>query len=199
MKRTIDITVSLTGLVFLAPVMGVVALLVAACMGRPVLFSQIRPGRDLVPFTIYKFRSMRPEEPSGSHRADAARLTRLGRVLRRASLDELPQLVNILKGDMSLVGPRPLLEHYVPYFTDEERHRFNVRPGLTGWAQIHGRNRTAWSERLAMDVWYVSHRSLVLDLRILGITARRVLGGKDVVKDANTVMADLDVERKGQA
>lgn len=196
LKRTIDIAVSFTGLVLLLPILGVVAVLVAACMGRPVLFSQVRPGRNLVPFTLYKFRSMRPEDQRSDHRSDAARLTGLGRVLRRTSLDELPQLVNILRGDMSLVGPRPLLQRYVPYFTDEERHRFNVRPGLTGWAQIHGRNRAAWTERLAMDVWYVANRSLLLDLRILCLTAKRVFSGLGVVQDANTVMADLDVERR---
>lgn len=195
MKRTIDITVALIGLALFSPIFCIVAMVVAVCMGRPVLFSQSRPGRNLVPFTLRKFRTMRPEDPALGPQSDATRLSRLGRTLRRSSLDELPQLVNILKGDMSLVGPRPLLQRYLPYFTEEERRRFDVRPGLTGWAQVHGRNLVKWSERLAMDSWYVEHMSVALDLRILAMTARQVLAGRGVVQDANVVMADLDVER----
>jgi lipopolysaccharide/colanic/teichoic acid biosynthesis glycosyltransferase len=193
MKRLVDIVVSLLGLVVAAPVMAGVALAVAASMGRPVLFRQVRPGRDEAPFTLLKFRTMTGAD--ALRRADAERLTRLGRWLRRTSLDELPSLVNVLRGDMSLVGPRPLLTRYLPYYTDRERSRHAVRPGLTGWAQIHGRNLVGWDERLALDAWYVEHRSMRLDLLILARTAGTVLFGRGVVEAPTTVMPDLDEAR----
>ena len=153
--------------------------------GPPVLFRQSRPGLDEQPFTLLKFRSMHD-----------GRVTRWGRFMRRWSLDELPQLLNVLRGDMSLVGPRPLLPRYLPYYTDRERLRHAVRPGMTGWAQIHGRNTTSWDERLGLDVWYVENQSLLLDIRILAQTAAAVISGRGIVVDPEDVdLPDLDVHR----
>lgn len=197
MKRLFDIVVSLAGLVVAAPVMAAVALAVAASTGRPVLFRQMRPGRGEAPFTLLKFRTMTAAD--ANRRSDADRLTRLGGWLRRTSLDELPSLFNVLRGDMSLVGPRPLLMRYLPYYTIRERTRHAVRPGLTGWAQIHGRNLVGWDERLALDVWYVEHRSMRLDLLILLRTASMVLLGRGVVEAPSTVMADLDEIRSARS
>lgn len=165
-------------------------------MGRPVLFRQTRPGYRAKPFFLYKFRTMREAYgPDGTPRPDAERLTRLGRFLRRKSLDELPQLWNVCRGDMSLVGPRPLLTRYLPYFTDRERLRQTVRPGITGWAQIRGRNAASWDQRLSDDVWYVENWSLSLDLKILLMTLKAVLEGSGVVVDPRATMLNLDEER----
>ncbi len=186
-------------LLVLSPLMALVALVVLVAMGPPVLFRQCRPGLREDRFDLLKFRTMREARPTEDEPlTDGARLTRLGRALRRTSLDELPTLVNVLRGDMSLVGPRPLLVRYLPYFTERERLRFTVPPGITGWAQIHGRNNTAWSTRLEHDAWYVENRSLRLDLRILVATPLRAFGGQDVVADARAVMANLDEERAGR-
>jgi len=171
LKRGLDILLSLAALVALAPVLAVVALLVRAKLGRPVLFSQARPGLRGRLFTLWKFRTMSDaRDTHGRPRADAERLTEFGRTLRATSLDELPELWNVLRGDMSLVGPRPLLEEYLPRYSREEARRHDVRPGLSGWAQVNGRNATTWEERLRLDVWYVDHRSLRLDLRIIART-----------------------------
>jgi lipopolysaccharide/colanic/teichoic acid biosynthesis glycosyltransferase len=162
-----------------------------------VVFRQRRPGLGGRPFTLKKFRTMNDARgPDGRFLPDAGRLTPLGRFLRRTSLDELPQLWNVLWGEMSLVGPRPLRWHYLPYFTPRERLRHTVRPGITGWAQIHGRNEASWDHRLANDVWYVEHWSLWLDCRILCLTLLQVFRGRGVVVDANSIMKDLDEERK---
>ncbi|HBO98861.1 MAG TPA: sugar transferase, partial [Verrucomicrobia bacterium] len=165
MKRFLDISLAVATL----PLWGSLALLVALVLllgdGRPVLFRQTRAGLKGLPFTILKFRTMRPGPGT-----DMERLTRLGRFLRRTSLDELPQLVNILKGDMSLVGPRPLPVAYVARYAPEQARRLDVRPGLTGWAQVNGRNALSWEEKFAYDTWYVDHQSLALDLRILFLT-----------------------------
>lgn len=175
-KRLIDLTVSAVLLIILSPLFLVTALAIRVVMGAPVLFCQTRPGRYGKPFTLYKFRSMRPEAGAdGRPLADATRLTPLGRILRRTSLDELPQLGNVLRGDMSLVGPRPLLPEYLPLYNAFEARRHEVRPGITGWAQVHGRNAVTWPERFALDVYYVDHRSLWLDLKILGLTILTVL------------------------
>jgi lipopolysaccharide/colanic/teichoic acid biosynthesis glycosyltransferase len=164
------------GLLLLSPVIAATALVVRATLGRPVLFRQARPGLGGRPFTILKFRTMRPPRPAEDrHRTDAQRLTPLGRFLRITSLDELPELWNVLRGDMSLVGPRPLLMEYLATYTDEERRRHDVRPGMTGWAAINGRNVLPFRERLRLDCWYVGHWSLGLDLRILLRTASQVL------------------------
>ncbi len=176
--------------------MAAVAVAIRLSMGRPVLFRQIRPGLGERPFTLLKFRTMIDAlDADGRPLPDTARLTRLGRFLRRSSLDELPQLWNVLRGEMSLIGPRPLLPRYLPWFTQEERLRFTVRPGITGWAQVNGRNTSSWDERLAMDVWYVRHQSLSLDARILARTLANSIRGTGVATDPSDVMLDLDVER----
>ena len=200
MKRGVDIFVSLAGLIVLAPLMAVIALTVRLTMGSPVIFRQQRPGIHERPFTILKFRSMRDViRSSGGPPPDDERLTRIGAFLRTTSLDELPELWNVLKGDMSLVGPRPLLVRYTPYFTPRERLRMEVRPGITGWAQVNGRNLSSWDDRLENDVWYVEHWSLRLDARILALTLRQVVSRSGVVVDARSVMLNLDEERASTA
>lgn len=175
-KRIFDLILTFMALVVLAPVMIVVALLVAVKLGRPVLFSQIRPGMDGKPFRMVKFRTMTDARGAdGELLADDQRLTAFGSFLRSSSLDELPELWNVLRGEMSLVGPRPLLMEYLPLYSAEQARRHEVRPGITGWAQVNGRNALSWTEKFALDVWYVDHRSLWLDLRILALTVRKVL------------------------
>ncbi|ARA93329.1 hypothetical protein AWN76_009245 [Rhodothermaceae bacterium RA] len=192
LKRALDVAAAGLGLLALGPLLLLIAAAVRVDLGAPVLFRQRRPGRGERLFTLYKFRTMRGGEATGP---DAARLTRLGRFLRRTSLDELPQLVNVLRGEMSLVGPRPLLVRYLPHYTAEERRRHDVPPGLTGWAQIHGRNDLGWEERLALDVWYVDHASMSLDLRILARTLPAVLRGSGVHEAPAAHRADLDAHR----
>lgn len=181
LKRLLDIFVSFSLLVVLAPVMICVALLVAGLIGLPVLFVQERPGWHGLPFRVFKFRTMTDAmDGAGVPLPDADRLTRLGSWLRRLSLDELPQLINVLKGDMSLVGPRPLLMEYLPLYTAEQARRHEARPGITGWAQINGRNAIDWERRLELDVWYVDHASFLLDMKILVATFAKVVGRKGV-------------------
>jgi sugar transferase EpsL len=176
MKRLFDFLVAAGALLMLSPVLFVVALLVRVRLGSPVLFRQERPGLAGRPFVMVKFRSMTDAvDRQGRMLSDAERLTPFGRTLRATSLDELPGLLNVLKGDMSLVGPRPLLMRYLPLYSPEQARRHAVRPGLTGWAQVNGRNALSWDEKFALDVWYVDHRSFALDLRILWITAAKVL------------------------
>lgn len=166
--------------VFAVPML-VIALAVRLRLGSPVLFRAVRAGQGGRPFTLYKFRTMRDlRAPDGALLADEARITGLGRFLRRSSLDELPQLFNVLRGEMSLVGPRPLLLEYLDRYTAEQARRHEVLPGITGWAQIHGRNTLNWEKRFALDVWYVDHASLAFDLKILARTARKVLQRADV-------------------
>ena len=175
MKRLFDFLVSLTALVLLAPVLLVLAVLVRINLGSPILFSQRRPGRAGKIFTMWKFRSMIDvRDAAGSRRSDAERLTRFGRWLRASSLDELPELWNILRGEMSLVGPRPLLVEYLPLYSIEQSRRHDVRPGLTGWAQINGRNALSWEEKFRLDVWYVEHGTFWLDLKVIALTAVKV-------------------------
>ena len=167
-KRVIDLVLSLLLLFFLAPILITTAFLVGVFMGTPILFRQSRPGRDGVPFELLKFRSMTDaRDERGDLATDVVRLTRVGRFLRRSSLDELPQLWNVVRGEMSLVGPRPLLLEYLPHYSPDQMRRHEVRPGMTGWAQIHGRDQLEWPRRLAMDVWYVDHRSFCLDMKIV--------------------------------
>jgi lipopolysaccharide/colanic/teichoic acid biosynthesis glycosyltransferase len=195
-KRAIDVAGSLAGLVLSAPVLAVLALLVRWRLGSPVLYRQERLGRDERPFTIIKLRTMTDDHgPDGRLLADADRVTPLGRVLRSTSLDELPELWNVLRGDMSLVGPRPLPAAYLPRYTATERRRHEVRPGLTGWAQVHGRNTVDWDQRLALDVWYVDHRSGWLDVRILARTIGAVLRRSGVAAEGETTMAELRPEQ----
>jgi lipopolysaccharide/colanic/teichoic acid biosynthesis glycosyltransferase len=195
-KRWLDLVLTIPAVVITAPLLAGIAVAIRASMGSPVLFRQSRPGLDLGPFDILKFRTMRPVRPGETDVfSDAARLTPLGQLLRKTSLDELPELLNVLRGDMSLVGPRPLLHRYVPYFTEEEMNRQTVRPGITGWAQVNGRNQASWDQRLAYDVWYVKHQSFFLDLEILFRTFAAILPGRQVVTDARSIMLNLDEER----
>lgn len=180
-KRLFDVVVSAIALVVLAPVIAVLALMVAALLGRPVIFRQLRPGRAGRPFELLKFRTMvQRTNPGGALAPDEERLTRFGRWLRATSLDELPELLNVLRGDMSLVGPRPLLLEYLPLYTSEQARRHDVPAGITGWAQVNGRNAIDWSEKFALDVWYVDHWSFALDLRILVMTAVKVLRAEGI-------------------
>jgi sugar transferase EpsL len=193
LKRLLDVGGAAFLLVALSPVMLAVWFLVRWKMGAPAVFSHARPGVGGRPFVLYKFRTMTDDQ--GRDLPDAARLTPFGRWLRRMSLDEFPQLWNVLRGEMSLVGPRPLRLDYLPYMTPREMLRHTVRPGITGWAQIHGRNESAWDERLANDVWYVENWSLWLDVKILFLTVFKVLRSKNVVADPQSVMKNLNEER----
>jgi sugar transferase EpsL len=175
-KRLFDLLLTCISLVLLAPVMLVLSILVAIRLGFPLLFRQERPGYKGEVFTIYKFRTMRNERDSqGNLLPDDQRLTRLGRFLRSTSLDELPELINVLRGEMSLVGPRPLLIQYLPLYSPEQARRHDVLPGITGWAQVHGRNAITWQDKFALDVWYVDHWSFWLDLKIIALTVVKVL------------------------
>lgn len=195
-KRLVDILGALVGLIILSPVMLVVAVVVYVSMGPPVLFRQERAGLNGRPFTLYKFRTMLDlRDKHGNLLPDEKRLTPVGRFLRNWSLDELPQFWNVLKGDMSLVGPRALLMEYLPFYTEREKLRHSVKPGITGWAQINGRNLLSWNERLEMDVWYVENWSILLDIKILFLTVIAVLNKKGLIVNPRSVMLDLDEER----
>ncbi|MDD5705477.1 MAG: sugar transferase [Kiritimatiellae bacterium] len=183
MKRVWDIVLVLVTAPLWLPLLAATALAVRLAMGRPVIFRQLRPGLAGRPFLLLKFRTMRMGTGS-----DAERLTPFGRLLRRTSLDELPELFNVLSGEMSLVGPRPLLMEYLPRYTPEQARRHEALPGITGWAQVHGRNATTWEERFRCDVWYVDHRSLWLDLRILAMTAWQVVRGRGISADSHATM-----------
>jgi len=196
MKRLLDILLAALGLALLWPLLAVLALAVWSSVGRPVLFRQARPGLHGRPFEIIKFRTMTDErDVEGTLLPEAKRLTRMGRFLRSTSLDELPELWNVLKGDMSLVGPRPLLPSYLPLYSERQARRHEVRPGLTGWAQVNGRNTLGWAERLEMDVWYVENRSLLLDLRILAMTVWKVLRRDGVSQEGHVTMEQFKGER----
>ena len=179
-KRILDFTSAAVGTVLLSPLMLAIAILVRSRMGSPVLFRQKRPGYHGRPFTMVKFRTMVDGDTAASFPSDAERLTPLGAKLRRYSLDELPQFWNVLKGEMSLVGPRPLLMEYLKRYTPLQARRHDVKPGITGWAQVHGRQDIPFSRRLELDVWYVDHHSFWLDLRILWLTITKMLGGSGV-------------------
>lgn len=195
LKRLIDIVLGGVALVASAPLQAVVALLVRRKLGSPVFFRQPRPGKDGVVFEMAKFRTMLELDEGKGLVTDEQRLTPFGALLRSTSLDELPTLWHVVKGHMSLVGPRPLLSRYTAYMTHRERTRMDVRPGITGWAQVHGRNNAPWDQRLEMDAWYVENRGLVLDLKCLAMTAVRVVARKNVNVVPDQSMDDLDVER----
>ena len=175
-KRIIDLIITIPTLLFLAPLIGLVSVLVCIQLGTPIFFYQKRPGLHGKSFSMVKFRTMTDaRDAQGNLLSDAQRLTRFGRFLRSTSLDELPELWNVLRGDMSLVGPRPLLTEYLPLYTPEQARRHDARPGITGWAQVNGRNAISWEEKFVLDVWYVDHLSLWLDLKILGMTVWKIL------------------------
>lgn len=198
-KRILDIVLSLIGLIVLSPVFLILMILIRVKLGTPVFFHQDRPGKNGRIFGLLKFRSMTDErDESGELLPDDRRLTRFGRVLRATSLDELPEFINILRGDMSFVGPRPLLVRYLPYYTEEEMHRHDVRPGLTGLAQIHGRNALNWEARFRYDLDYVEHCSFAMDLSILRQTVGKVLQHTGVQSGAEQTVPDLDAERRGK-
>ena len=191
-KRLLDVTATLVALALLWPVMLVIALAVLLTMGRPILFRQRRPGLGGRPFTILKFRTMLdPSDNGGRPTTDTTRLTRLGRFLRGTSLDELPELFNVLRGEMSLVGPRPLLMLYLDRYTPEQARRHEVRPGITGWAQVNGRNAIGWEEKFRLDVWYVDHASLWLDVKILFRTVAMVMRRKGVNAESGVTMREF--------
>ena len=178
------------------PVMAAAAVLIYCALGRPVVFRQQRPGLHGKPFLVYKFRTMADRRDSrGELLPDEARLTPLGRLLRRLSLDELPQLFNVLRGDMSLVGPRPLLMEYLPLYTPEQARRHTVRPGITGWAQVNGRNALDWDARFALDVWYVDHHDFMLDMKILWLTVLRVFRSEGINQPGAATMSKFTGSR----
>lgn len=192
-KRAFDLVASVGALLVLSPVLLATALLVRLFIGSPVLFKQVRPGLACKPFAIFKFRTMTDERGAdGELLADQARLTRFGRLLRASSLDELPELLNILRGEMSFVGPRPLLMRYLPLYSPVQLRRHEVRPGLTGWAQVKGRNALSWEEKFALDVWYVDHRTLWLDVKILALTTRTVIGREGISADGEATMPPFE-------
>lgn len=175
MKRTVDFTFSIILIVFLFPIIAITAISVFVFIGKPIIFKQIRPGKNAEPFNIYKFRTMTNEKDSnGELLSDVERLNSHGKLIRKLSLDELPQLFNVLKGDLSLVGPRPLLMEYLPLYNSNQKRRHEVKPGITGWAQINGRNAISWNEKFKLDVWYVENQSLLLDFKILLLTVKKV-------------------------
>lgn len=192
-KRSFDVTFSILGLVILAPVILGVAYLIFRKMGSPVLFRQVRPGRDGKPFKMVKFRTMKDAVDSkGNLLPDSERLTSLGNFLRSSSLDELPELWNVLKGDMSLVGPRPLLVEYLPLYSPEQYQRHHVRPGVTGWAQINGRNSLSWEDKFTLDVWYVKNRTFWLDIKILFSTVKKVFVKEGISAEGEATMGRFE-------
>ncbi len=198
-KRLLDIIISLCALIILSPLLLILWILVRIKLGKPALFAQERPGKDGKIFKLHKFRSMTDErDENGELLPDEVRLTRFGRIFRATSLDELPELFSILKGDMSLIGPRPLLVKYLPWYSEEESHRHDVRPGLTGLAQVNGRNAIGWEERFAYDLEYVNHLTFGMDLKIIFMTVKMVLKRSGVLSGEEQTTVDFDIYRKGQ-
>lgn len=196
-KRPLDCLLATLALIILSPILVIIALLVRIKLGSPVFFNQDRPGKNEEIFQLCKFRSMTDaNDKNGQLLPDELRLTNFGRFLRSTSLDELPELLNIIKGDMAIIGPRPLLPEYLPYYTKEEHHRHDVRPGLTGWAQVNGRNNISWEARFSLDLDYVNCISFVVDLKIFFLTFIKLLKREDVVVAGENEIKDLDVERK---
>ncbi|MFJ4397085.1 sugar transferase [Pseudomonas sp. NPDC089396] len=195
-KRVFDIVACAAALLLLSPVIALVAWKVRKNLGSPVLFRQQRPGRDGKPFEMVKFRTMRDAvDAQGNVLPDAERMTPFGSFLRASSLDELPELWNVLKGDMSLVGPRPLLMEYLPLYSAEQYRRHDVRPGVTGWAQINGRNALSWEDKFRLDVWYVDNRSLWLDVKILFLTVKKVVKKDGISADGEVTMSKFTGNR----
>ncbi len=200
MKRLFDFLVSFILLIIFSPVLVVSAFIIHRRMGSPVLFKQVRPGLGGRAFTLYKFRTMEEKrDKKGKLFSDEERLTPLGQNIRRFSLDELPQLFNVLKGDMSLVGPRPLLMSYLPRYTPKQARRHEVKPGITGWAQVNGRNAITWEDKFALDVWYVDNRSFWLDLKILWMTLIKVLRSEGISQEGFATMPEFKGSDQGQS
>lgn len=198
MKRATDIILSLVALILFAPVILIAAVLVRHYLGSPVIFSQTRTGLNGDVFTLYKLRSMADSrDKSGALLADQQRLSAFGARLRRTSIDELPTLWNVLTGHMSLVGPRPLLVEYLPLYSAEQFRRHEVKPGITGWAQVNGRNAISWADKFSRDVWYVDNRSMLLDFRILGMTIKKVLAGEGVSHPGEVTMTKFTGDAEG--
>ena len=192
-KRLFDLALTIPALILLSPILLIVALIVRFKLGSPILFKQMRPGLHAKPFALYKFRTMTDKSGgNGQLLPDAERLTKFGRLLRATSIDELPELFNVFKGDMRLVGPRPLLMQYLPRYTPEQARRHEVRPGITGWAQVNGRNNVKFSERFKMDVWYVDNASFYIDVKIIILTLVRVFKREGVRSDFDTCMEEVD-------
>ena len=192
LKRIFDVVASGIALIVLSPILLFIALLVRIRLGSPVLFRQQRPGHRGQPFVLIKFRTMRDaRSEDGQTLPDADRLTTLGMFLRRTSLDELPELLNVIRGDMSLVGPRPLLMQYLPRYTNRQARRHEVKPGITGWAQINGRNAISWEQKLELDVWYVENRSFILDLKILLSTIAKTLRSEGISQHGHATMPEF--------
>ncbi len=189
MKRIIDLTVSLGTLLLFSPIIFIVAGLVRFKMGSPIFFTQERPGLNGEPFYLYKFRTMKDlKDSQGNPLSDELRLTSIGKFLRKYSLDEFPQLLNVVKGEMSLVGPRPFLMEYLPLYTKDQMVRHNVKPGITGWAQVNGRNAITWEEKFNLDLWYVKHHNLFLDFKILILTAIKVVKKEGIVQQGQVTV-----------
>ncbi|WBL58818.1 sugar transferase [Stutzerimonas stutzeri] len=196
MKRILDIVLASLGLILLVPVIGIVAVCIRRELGSPVIFSQVRPGLHGKPFKMVKFRTMLDAfDAEGNPLPDAQRMTRLGSFLRSSSLDELPELWNVLKGDMSLVGPRPLLMEYLPLYCQAQYRRHEVRPGVTGWAQVNGRNALSWEDKFELDVWYVDNRSFWLDCKIIFLTVKKVLIRDGISADGEATMTKFTGKR----
>jgi sugar transferase EpsL len=197
-KRLCDVIVAAAASIILAPLLALTALTVLFSMGRPVLLRQQRPGLKGALFTLFKFRTMTDDrDAAGALRPDALRLTRIGRILRAASLDELPELWNVLKGDMSLVGPRPLLVQYLGRYTAEQARRHDVRPGITGWAQVNGRNALDWEQKFVLDVWYVDHLSCWLDMKIMALTLWKVFSRSGISQPGQATMHEFQGSASG--
>ncbi len=189
MKSVFDISISIVIIIVSLPLFVILALLIFFFLGKPVLFKQARPGKDCKPFIIYKFRTMTNQtDDKGSLLPNNKRMTKFGTFLRQTSLDELPEFFNVLKGDMSLVGPRPLLMEYIPLFNEFQNRRHEIKPGITGWAQVNGRNALTWNEKFKLDVWYVENRSLRLDIKILWLTLINVIKREGVTHENDVAM-----------
>lgn len=196
-KRTLDLILSLMALIVLMPLMIIIGILVRINLGSPIIFKQKRPGKNEKIFTLYKFRTMTDKRDiDGNLLPDEYRLTKFGKFLRSTSLDELPELINIIKGDMAIVGPRPLLVEYLPYYTEEEKHRHDVRPGLTGLAQVNGRNEISWEEKLKYDIEYIKEISFYSDLKIIFKTIKKTIKRKDIKMGKELQFGKLNVERE---
>ena len=189
LKRAMDIMIAMMGALVCLPLLALTSLLIVMFMGRPIFFKQLRPGLNGVPFTIIKFRTMHNiTDIQDNVKEDAERMTRFGMFLRSTSLDELPELWNVLKGEMSIVGPRPLLMEYLPLYSPEQARRHEVRPGITGWAQVNGRNLISWNEKFKYDVWYVDNQTFALDIKILFITLKRIILREGISADGEVTM-----------